>query len=175
MIKITMHGIEDIQSCLNQLYLKVGSSGMEPVFHDIGEHLVATTKQRFKDSVDPDGNAWQLNSARTIASLLSKHYDQRYKDKKSVLTKKGRELSDKKPLIDTGKLSSYIRYQADNESVAISSYRMLGKGSNKVNAAVHQFGSKDGKTPARPFLGISKEDSDYILKDIIRYLGSSCQ
>lgn len=173
MIKITMHGIEDIQSCLNQLYLKVGSSGMEPVFHDIGEHLVATTKQRFKDSVDPDGNAWQRNSAHTMAALLN---GKNSRKKDGTLRKKTIDsFLNKKPLIDTGKLSSYIRYQADNESVAISSYRMLGKGSNKVNAAVHQFGSKDGKTPARPFLGISKEDSDYILKDIIRYLGSSCQ
>lgn len=177
MIHMTLHGMEEIQSCLNQLHQKVGGNGMEAVFRDIGEHLTATTKQRFQDSVDPDGNAWKRNASTTMAGLLSKHIDKRYTKNKGVLTKKGQHLQEnKKPLIgDTGNLSNYIRYQETNDSVTVSSYRMLGTGSKAVNAAVHQFGSKDGKIPARPFLGISKEDSDYILKDVMRYLGSSCK
>lgn len=35
-------------------------------------------------------------------------------------------------------------------------------GSNLDYAATHQFGSEDGTTPARPYLGLSDDDSDEV-------------
>ncbi|MBE0509000.1 MAG: phage virion morphogenesis protein [Marinospirillum sp.] len=36
---------------------QAGSDNLEPAYKSIGEMLVASTHQRFRDRVDPEGNA----------------------------------------------------------------------------------------------------------------------
>ncbi len=102
---------------------------IEPVFADIGEHLLESTRARFDEQVDPEGNAWEPLKPATSAR----------KKKNS-----GRIL------IDSGMLMGEMSYEADAGGLMF--------GSNKIYAATHQFGRPEAGVPARPFLGLSKTD-----------------
>lgn len=121
---------------------------MTPLMQEFGEFLVESTKQRFKDGSDPEGNAWAPKSETTI-----EQYERRG------------DKVDFRPLFGpTGRLSSEISYEADADSVRW--------GSNLIYSAVMQFGAEKGEfgsmangspipwgdIPARPFLGISDDD-----------------
>jgi phage virion morphogenesis protein len=59
-------------------------------------------------------------------------------------------------LVDSGHLRQSITHRAERDKVTI--------GSNRVYAAIHQFGGKAGRggsatMPARPFIGLSKDDT----------------
>jgi len=45
-------------------------------------------------------------------------------------------------------------------------------GSNRVYAAIHQFGSEDETVPARPYLGLEGEDADDVLDLVVAHLES---
>lgn len=120
--------------------MQEAATHLTPLFKDIGEHLVNTTTRRFEDGKAPDGAPWQTNSAITLAGK-----------------------KDNRPLIgETRLLSTEIHYAASNSMVMI--------GSNKEYAAMQQFGGKKsqfphlwGDIPARPFLGVSRDDEEEIL------------
>src|SRR3546814_2516112 len=42
-----------------------------PVLQEMGEHLIISTKARFRNSVAPDGNKWKPNSELTLARMLA--------------------------------------------------------------------------------------------------------
>ncbi len=112
----------------------------------LGEGLVSGVRQRFKDEEGPDGDPWP-KSARARAEG-------------------GQTLTDK------ARLKNSIGYEATDKDVAV--------GTNVEYAAIHQFGGeikpkskkalqfqvpggdfvtvKKVDMPARPFIGISKED-----------------
>jgi len=115
------------------------------LYTEIGNMLVQSTQQRFEDGVTPAGSPWP----KSIRALLSGG----------------------KTLKNSGDLRNGISREADGTGLIV--------GTNVLYAAVHQFGavirakkaralafSIGGKTifkksvriPARPFLGISKED-----------------
>jgi phage virion morphogenesis protein len=127
-----------------------------PVMRAIGTGLVADTHDRFDAAQDPDGGAW---------AALNPDY---------AATKRGPGILRESAM--SGGLQGSITYRASRTDVTV--------GTNKVYGAIHQFGgvinSKSGgllvfkiggklvKTPsvtipARPFLGISREDSEMIL------------
>lgn len=141
---------------------------LTPVMQEIGEFLVASTKDRFQKGVSPDGAKWAPKSNTT-----KKAYERR------------KETVDARPLFGpSGMLSSQIGMLAGPTSVEV--------GSNRIYAAVMQFGApqgafgaaigKDkrgrdhfhsipwGDIPARPFLGISDEDRTGILKIVEEWL-----
>ena len=120
---------------------------MTPVMDEIGETLVASTKQRFQDGVAPDGTPWAPNTPATLAR------------------KRGT-----RPLIgDTGALSQNIFAETAPDRVSW--------GSALIYAAVHQMGAGQGvfgetstgqpipfgPIPARPFIGVSEEDTQAIV------------
>jgi phage virion morphogenesis protein len=121
--------------------VQAAALNMRPVFKDIGEHLTNTTRRRFEEGRGPDGEKWALNSV--LSTLNYKEGD--------------------RPLIgETGLLSTEIQYEADHDGVMV--------GSNKVQAAMMQFGGKKsdfphlwGDIPARPFIGLSIEDEQEVL------------
>ena len=95
----------------------------------IGEMLVSSTQQRFEDGKGSDGKPWKPSARATSESGQT--------------------------LVDTGRLRASIGYQASDKAVVV--------GTNAVYGAIHQFGGEAGrghklKLPARPYLGISKED-----------------
>lgn len=134
-----------IKRILQDLQRAVGD--LSPAFKGIGEVLVESTKQRFADGKGPDGNAWAENSPATVE-------------------RKGRN----KPLIDEGTLGEQIHYQLiGNDTLEI--------GSPMEYAAMQQFGGTKaefphlwGDIPARPFLGVSGEDENAILRILREHL-----
>lgn len=127
-----------------------------PLMPRLGEYLQRSTQQRFKTQTAPDGTPW---------APLNPQYAQAKKyNKGKILTLRGY-------------LRRYIHYQVqDANTVAV--------GSNQKYAAIHQFGGiikpRKGKAlafggrllaqveiPARPYLGLSTEDTSEI-RDIIR-------
>lgn len=134
----------EVIAALTRLRDRAGDAGLKPALALIGEHLVETTKRRFARSTAPDGSHWAPNAPSTLARLL----------------KKGKGAG-KRPLVDTGQLADTIRWQPIPDGVAVGTDRFSGLFNG--GAAVHQFGSRDGRIPARPFLGISTGDREGIL------------
>lgn len=132
--------------------LSAGLDDMTPVMEDIGEYLVRSTKKRFGEGVDPDGNPWAANSPVTL----------------------GRK-SDPRPLFGTsGQLNQQIFHEAGPTQVEV--------GSNRVQAAMMQFGgTKDafphlwGDIPARPFIGLSDQDETALTEIVEEYLAGLVQ
>ena len=136
---------------------------LSPAMRAIGEILTESTKQRFSDSTAPDGSRWKPNAPATVLATLAR-ISGAYSKKTGRLTKKGAAVaSNKKPLVATGSLQDTISYNLINggDGVEVGTNRFAGEWDG--GAAVHQFGSKDGKIPARPFLGISADDDTDIL------------
>lgn len=144
---------------------------LSPAMLAIGELLTESTKQRFSDSTAPDGSRWKPNAPATVLDTLGR-ISGAYSKKSGKLTKKGATaVMGKKPLVDTGILQDTISYGLINggDGVEVGTNRFAGEWEG--GAAVHQFGSQNGKIPARPFLGISADDETAIL-DILANFGS---
>ena len=125
---------------------KLADAGRDltPVFADIGEYLVRTTKDRFRSQTDPAGRPWKP---------LSDDYRKRKKrNKEKVLT------------LD-GYLSGTINYNAARAHVDVGS-PMVYAGTHQFGAAKGAFGSTAtgqpipwGDIEAREFLGLSRDDA----------------
>lgn len=126
----------------------------QPALEQIGEYLIKTTKQRFNTKTAPDGSSWADNSATTIARKGSNN-----------------------PLIGESKdLNREFHAQASRDHVII--------GNSADYSAVQHFGAKKGQfgkssrggpipwgdIPARPYLGLSKEDELAIIDILNEYL-----
>jgi phage virion morphogenesis protein len=138
--------IEDkpVLDALNRLSRKMGD--LSPVLRVIGEELVKSTEARFgSQGPAPDGTPWKALSPATLKR--KKH---------------------SKILTESGHLRGSIRSQLmGTHAVAV--------GTNRVYGAIHQLGGPAGRgrkvrIPARPYLGISPEDSERITGIVERYL-----
>ena len=127
----------EISSEMDELLARLDHmSGIDKagVMNAIAEGLRTSTMQRFGSEESPEGTKW----APSIRA-----------------TKQGR-----KTLTKTADLKDSIRAQVDESGAAV--------GTNLVYAATHQFGdertirAKQRNIPARPFLGISKDDEEGI-------------
>jgi len=107
---------------------------MAPLFADIGEHLLESTKQRFADQVDPDGLAWQPLKEST----------RERKEKNSDMI-----------LVEHGQLMDSFHAQASSSEAVV--------GSNDIRAASLHFGDDNRNIPARNILGLNAHDQDSIL------------
>ncbi|MBM94878.1 MAG: phage virion morphogenesis protein [Oceanospirillaceae bacterium] len=155
-MKITVeNNSQQVLDVLNQLINRV--SDPEPLLQVIGKELVDSTKQRFQDAKDPDGNKWVANTQTTLDL-----YFQEFGTKKAL---------NKKPLTgESGELQTTITDQVQGDQLLV--------GSPLPYAAMQQFGGTTAadsmipgkKIPARPFLGISSDDEDEILEIVADYL-----
>lgn len=144
---------------------------MRPVYQGIGELLVDSTKNRFDTSTAPDGSRWAPNAAATVLGHLA-NISGSFSKKTGRLTKKGaKAVMAKKPLIESGLLQDSFAAEATDSGVAIGTNRFAGDWD--AGAAVHQFGSKDGTIPARPFLGLSAQDEINVLELLAESLRST--
>lgn len=124
----------------------------------LGEQLVSSTIERFEDEKGPDGEDWKPS--------------QRAEDEG------GQTLSDK------GLLKASINYEASPAAVVVGT-------TDKVKGAIHQFGGtikptkakalkfktpagfatvKKVDMPARPYLGINKEDIEEAKETISQFM-----
>ena len=146
-----------VQAAFTRL-LKSGQDS-QPLLASVGELLLNSTRARFADEKDPDGNPWEPLKASTRA--------RKTKNPDRILTASG--------LLG----GSSINTRAGRRQVEI--------GSSRLYAATHQFGAKKGQfgstqrgapipwgdIPARPFLGLSAQDKEDIEATISDYLLSA--
>lgn len=137
----------EVQDALKRFL--AAAEDLAPVFKNIAEDVVNTTKQRFSDEKDPDGNAWQ-----TLNEL--------YKE-----TKKGPSILKGA----TGDLSRIIWQMASANAVEIGSDQKYARIHNEGGTIVpksaaalvfsmggHTIKVKSVKIPKRQYLGINDED-----------------
>ncbi|MCU8219780.1 phage virion morphogenesis protein [Vibrio vulnificus] len=137
----------EIQDALNQL-IKRGLD-LTPAMANIGEELLISHDQRFRDQKSPDGVPWAPLS-ETTKSLKAKNVDT--------------------ILVLNGVLSGTLNYQASSDNLLF--------GSPLEYAATHQFGRTttansmipNKEIPARPFLGVDDGDREMILETLSDYL-----
>lgn len=166
----TWFEIEDkeVRQALRQLLNKVEDPSGELM--QIGELMVDRTRQRFGTGTAPDGTPWPENSQVTLQRYLA-NFDSAFNKETGALTKLGStRLGGKKPLIgETGQLSQQIAFRL------IPGGLEWGSIQNVKYARMQQYGGKKsqfpnlwGDIPARPFLGISPEDTDDVLQILYR-------
>lgn len=136
----------EVLDMLTRVHQRIGN--MRPLLAEIGEHMTASTKERFDTTTSPGGSPWLENSISTL----------QHKQGNTPLTG------------ETGIMHSSIDYDVLSET-AVEIY------SPEEYAAMQQFGGTKaefpqlwGDIPARPFLGMSEEDKSYILDLSIDYL-----
>lgn len=116
-----------------------------PLLAEIGSELVRSTQDRFVDQVDPDGVPWVDLAPATWS----------------------RKRTDR-ILVEYGDLSGGINFEPTDDYVDVIADREY--------AAIHQFGGTPDMAPgpaaipARPFLGISREDAAIVVAAAERYL-----
>lgn len=136
---------QKLQRRFNKL-LQQGSS-LQPAFQDIGEMLLVSHDQRFREQVSPDGQPW---------ALLSPSYQKRKpKRKNDILTL-------------NGLLSGNLNYIATGTNLFFGTPMEYG--------AIHHFGGSEGMRPsnaaipARPWLGIDYNDMEEIYDILSEFL-----
>jgi len=138
------------------------------MFDDIGGYLDSEVANRFVEGKDPDGNTWEPLSDATLFARIGGAKSR----KKRGGTRIGaiRKLAGISTLINRGNLRDSITHNTFIDGSGVE------HGSNKVYAAIHQFGGQAGRgksvtIPARPFLGINGGDEsmiDNIVEDHLR-------
>lgn len=136
----------EVKEALYQLDRSIAD--MTPIFREIAAVLADDVEQAFDDESDPTtGNPWPDLADST----------------KNQRAKRGK-WPGKKLQMTAGGLAASIASEYGRDYAAV--------GTNKLYAAVHQFGGQAGRNhavtiPARPYFGLSDEGRDEIL-DIIR-------
>ncbi|WP_174279025.1 phage virion morphogenesis protein [Sphingomonas bacterium] len=135
-------------------------SDLQPVYEDIGSYMVKATRERFPKGEAPDGTRWRQKSPVTLAQYLRRGDGNR-----------------PSPLIGpSGRLGREITATAASDGVEI--------GSSLIYSAVMQFGAQQGAfgrskrrtplpwgdIPARPFLGLSRDDERTIIEIVDDHL-----
>ena len=134
-----------LRSALAQL--RATSGDLQPVFRDLGEALLNSTRNRFSTQTAPEGSPW--------AALTEGYRARKPQHKDKVLTLRG-----------------YLRGTLDKQVQP----NALLVGTPLIYGATHQFGDPRRNIPARPFLGLSVADRaeiDTILHEHLRRAGVS--
>lgn len=128
------------------------------LFKQVGETLIKIHRDRFARQVSPDGQPW--------APLSDWYRDQKSQNQDKILTLRGH-------------LSQTLSYNTTQDGLEF--------GSNRVYAAIHQFGgtirpqnakalnvggrpAKSVTIPARPWLGVGQNDQREILNTVKDHL-----
>lgn len=166
-------GFEDraVRQALKRL--QRAGADLQPAWRDIGEYLLNSTRERFDREQAPDGTPWEPLAESTLRRKMLKGVGRgKGKPRKSLTTGRGntkvgaiRRLASNQILVESGNLRDLMRYQATREGLRF--------GSDRVYAAIQQFGGADvGRPdiPARPFLGLSAADRAEVLAILNQHL-----
>lgn len=110
----------------------------------IGESLESQAGERFETKQGPDGASWQEWSAS-------------YRPRAA---RAGGSL-----LMRGGDLRGSITHEAQGDEVVV--------GSNLIYAAVHQYGFKKRRIPARPYLGIGNQDLEDLRVEVEAFVAQA--
>jgi phage virion morphogenesis protein len=151
--------------------LKHHLSDLTPVTRDIATELKQSTRQRFLDGQDPEGRAWRALSLATLITGYKRTGRKRVFTKRGVATRAfARHQARRRILMKQGMrggLMGSIASEGTHDSAIVSA--------NKRYAAIHQLGGRAGRgrkvhIPARPYLGVSRQDEDALKRLVSRYL-----
>ena len=141
----------DVQNALNRLRDRVDD--LEPAMREIAGHLQSSVDDAFKSQAAPDGSAWKPLAESTIVDRLRRGY------------RAG-------PILErSGDLAGRILADWDDESAVVGSNQTFDKKGNVLAAAVHHFGTRDGRIPARPFFDVSDEVRSALIGSLLDHLG----
>ncbi len=131
-----------------------GMANTQRLMKQIGMVMAGSTERRFDTATDPEGKAW-IPSKKTLKTAASANGGKGKKAKKKIAKKDPHN----KTLMKSGQLRNTLAVSATPFEVHV--------GSNLPYARIHQLGGKAGRgrkvtIPARPYLGISKEDEKEI-------------
>jgi phage virion morphogenesis protein len=147
MIEVTIES-ENVLNTFQRLADGLAPERLKAPLMKIGQELVESTENRFQTKTTPSGTPWAENAPSTIK-------------------RKGKDS----PLVDTGIFSRSFLYQVEDTTLTVGTNYLSGPIPG-IGAAVHQFGSRNGKIPARPFLGLSTADEAMIVSEVNNYLRS---
>ena len=122
---------------------------------EIGRVMKMSTYQRFVDSKDPDGNDW-IENPDWVAAIWAHDKD--------------RPIGDKKPLVWHGHMRDTLRYQVSAFELLVGTDKEYGK---DMQFGVRKYWKRVKRIitiPARPFLGVSKQDRVDILEILFDHL-----
>jgi phage virion morphogenesis protein len=120
---------------------RLGGSSLDRISYDVGEFLEVSARARISDTkTAPDGTPW---------APWSEAYDET------------RNHSQHSLLVNRNDLFDSIQNDTSGDTIRV--------GTNLVYGAIHQFGSAgaEGGIPARPYLGLSREDEREITDLVI--------
>jgi len=161
----------DLTAAMSQLRKAGGDAAIQVALKSIGELLLNSTRERMNKQVGPDGRPWAPLNPAYAGTAADRTKGGKVKTRG---VKKGPKI-----LQASGQLFGSLRYQISGEQLQL--------GTNKIYAAVHQFGAVikprnapalvfwlGGKLvhaqkvtiPARPFLGLSADDRSNVLEAI---------
>lgn len=126
--------------------IKATENPGKTAYKDVGEYLLRIHHERFKQQETPDGQPWEALS-------------EKYKNSPRKLS--SRRGADKILMLKSY-LDKELRYQAGDDELLF--------GTDAPCGATHQFGDKDRNIPARPYLGLSKDDEEEIRHIMSLYL-----
>lgn len=138
-------------------------SDMTPLFDEIGSMLVASTDRRFEDQAGPDGKRWPALSAATLLIRAQGGIGGKKQvySQSGKLTERAQRIFNAAIILEvSGALRKSITHKPERNLVTV--------GTNRVYAALHQFGGKAGRgkkvqIEARPYLGLSQDDRTSIV------------
>ncbi|GHU29874.1 hypothetical protein FACS189497_08650 [Betaproteobacteria bacterium] len=184
-INITLDS-QPVLAVLAQLLGVTTPAGMAPAMKEIGDELVESTIRRFETGAGPDGSPWKPLKPGTVLArhrwLLGERRGLNEKNGPNAgrlaTASVGRLI---RPLDESGRLLGSIHAEIihGGAGVEVGTNRSFPRKKKEdgaseqdddgVSAAVHQFGTRDGRIPARPFLGLSGSDTNLVL-DILNEL-----
>jgi phage virion morphogenesis protein len=170
LIKIE-HDLPKVQKALARLLQKVGN--IRPALKAMGETLISSTEQRFDSQTGPDGKKWQ--DVKPATRKRKKH--------SKILTEQGHLRGDIHPafpddhtlLVGTNSPYGAIHQLGGEIKQEGMTLHLKGTGRNTrfAKKGEHDRTKKVDRTikiPARPFLGVSKQDEADLLEDVGKYL-----
>jgi phage virion morphogenesis protein len=119
------------------------------LLEDIGSEMIEQTEERFEIKKSPKGDTWKAIAEKTLLYYM----------------RKKERVEPKPPLV----LEGYLRPSLDRE-VQGGAWSLL-VGSIMEYAAVHQFGWPEKNITARPYLGVSADDTKAIENAAANFLG----
>lgn len=129
-IRVDLVGFQRAQSVLQKLTVLQ----LKDLLDNVGNMVANQTRTRIQHTKKaPDGGAWP-------------RLDPDYEKRKATL----------KPGVGMLEFDQDLRDSLTHNVIGSTEVEI---GSNRPYAAVHQLGSPDGFTPARPYLGISQQNS----------------
>ncbi len=144
-VTLQITDLPNIQIKLREIEQHISNTA--PLMKEMGNYLYNITRDSFDNQKDPNGRDWSPLSDST----------KKYKSTSKMLYQEG-DLQDK------------FIYEATKDGIVIGT-NANSKGSY-LYPAVHQFGTKDEKTPARAFMPITLDgklydDVEKVLEEIV--------